>query len=446
MKNFLSTILCLSISLFCSSIFISCDNSSKELNDPSSSEIPELHERAIQTGGDEELNAIKTTYDNASIAIENNPQDYKSYLTLATVFINEARITGDLSYYNTAALKMVDKIIQSKQSNTDIEFQALSYKSAIYLSMHQFKDALILAKQALVINDKNSGVYGALVDANVELGNYAEAVAMSDKMMQMKPDIRSYSRVSYLRQIYGDNRGAIEAMNYAVSAGLPGAENTEWARVNLGDLFLNIGKLDTAEMIYNESLARRPNYAFAEMGLAKIEKAKGNYDAAIQHSENAIKIMSESAFISFLGDCYLLKGDSKKAEEIYEDVLKLLEESEEEQNNDKSTLQHNGARELATAQMKVGNLDEALRYAKKDLEMRPENIDANELIAWIYYLKGDFSSAKVHVDKMLATKTQNANSLYKASLIYAKAGESQQSFELMAQAKLISPYIDSLLN
>ena len=90
-------------------------------------------------------------------------------------------------------------------------------------------------------------------------------------------------------------------------------------------------------------------------------------------------------------------------------------------------------------------MDKALEYAQIDLAMRPENIDANELVAWIYNLKGDYANAKIHADKMLATKTQNATTLYKAGVIYANAGAMQQSNDYMRNAMTINPYIDQRL-
>jgi hypothetical protein len=45
-------------------------------------------------------------------------------------------------------------------------------------------------------------------------------------MMAIRPDLRSYSRVSYLREIFGDIPGAREAMLMAIQAGYPGQEET----------------------------------------------------------------------------------------------------------------------------------------------------------------------------------------------------------------------------
>lgn len=116
---------------------------------------------------------------------------------------------------------------------------------------------------------------------------------------------------------------------------------------------------------------------------------------------------------------------------------------EGEKENAKETLaKHNGNRELATAKLNVGKLDEALENAKIDLAMRPENVDANELMAWIYYNKGDFVNAKIHADKMLKTNTKNANTLYKAAIIYAAAGELAKGQTLKTQALAINQHID----
>jgi tetratricopeptide (TPR) repeat protein len=145
-----------------------------------------------------------------------------------------------------------------------------------------------------------------------------------------------------------------------------------------------------------------------------------------------------------LGDLYELKGDKEQAMKVRNDVVRLLEEAAKEQPKD-APIQHNANREMANAYMGINNLDKAMQYAQADLAMRPENIDANELTAWIFYLKGDYANARVHADKMLRIGTKNVNTLYKASLIYAAAGDKAKSEELKAIAARTSPYVDQKL-
>ena len=430
-----TTLLFLIMMLSYGSIYLSsCSNNNKE-------QFPALLERKKSSGTEEEKTAIKTTFDKALAALKKDPNDMQQYINLATVYISEGRITGNNTYYSNAAVQMLNKVTENTAGSKDIQFQALSLKSAVLLNMHQFKDALDAAQKGVAMNSYNSGLFGALVDANVELGNYDEAVKDCDKMIGIRPDLRSYSRASYLRQIYGQNAGAIEAMKMAVDAGMPGAENTEWARTTLADLYLSNGNMDSAYLLYRTSLVYRPDYPFALIGLARVEKAKKNYDSALVCTKNAIQVLSEAAFVSLLADIYELKGDVAKAKETRNDVVSLLEEGQKDEPKD-ALVKHNVSRELATAYLNAGNLDKALQYAQTDLNMRPENIDANNLIAWVYYLKGDYANAKVHADKMLATKTKNANMLYEAGAIYTSAGDASKGSELMHDALAVSPYVD----
>jgi tetratricopeptide (TPR) repeat protein len=432
-----TTLLLLMIWLSAGAICItSCSNNKDQ--------IPALLERKKVMGPEDEKALIKSTYDKAVAALKTDPDDLKQYITLASAFISEGRITGDNTYYGNAAIKMLNKVTGSAAGSKDLVFQALSLKSAVLLNMHQFKDALDVAQQGVAMNSFNSGIFGALVDANVELGNYDEAVKDCDKMICIRPDLRSYSRASYLRQIYGEDTGAIAAMQMAVEAGMPGLESTEWARVNIGDLYLNEGNTDSASIIYRTALVYRPDYPFALVGMAKVAEAKKDYDAAINYTKNAIQIRSEVAFVSFLADLYQLKGDAAKAKDTRNDVVGLLLQGQKDEPAD-ALVKHNVSRELATAYLNAGNLDKALQYARTDLNMRPSNIDANELIAWIYYLKGDYANAKVHADKMLATNTKNTNKLYKAGAIYASAGDVNKGNQYMHEALALNPHIDQLL-
>jgi tetratricopeptide (TPR) repeat protein len=405
-----------------------------------------LLERPDTIGKSIEWQNVQKQFNDNIIAIAKDENDHTAYLNLTAIYLNEARIGGNQPYYYKAALQLINKLLENAKTDLDNRFMALTYKSSVLLSLHQFADAKKTAEDAVMLNPYNADIYGALVDANVELGNYKEAVAMCDKMLSIRPDLRSYSRASYIRQIYGDNDGAKAAMKMAVDAGPSGYEATEWARVNLGDLYLNTGKLDTAKYLYESALVYRPNYPYAEIGLAKLARAQKQYDSAIVHCEHAIRTLSESAFVSLLAELHELKGDASKANEIHNDVLKLLTEGEKENENE-SIAKHNGNRELAMGYMHVNKINEALTYAQKDLVIRPENIDANELVAWIYFLKNDVANAKKHIEKSLVTNIKSANTLYKAYLIYNASAETAKAGAYKASALAITTQIDpQLLN
>src|ERR1700741_1970629 len=182
--------------------------------------------------------------------LERNPENIKALVNMIALFIQEARISGNFSYYDNAAMNYVNRVLEKDPNN----FEAITYKALIQLSQHHFAEALQTGESARKLYQHSAFVYGILVDANVELGNYSTAVEYSDKMVGIRPDLRSYSRIAYLREIHGDFRGAMEAMKLAVDAGVPGQESTEWCRVQLGKLYELTGDLRSAEMHYSISL------------------------------------------------------------------------------------------------------------------------------------------------------------------------------------------------
>jgi len=403
--------------------------------------IPNILPEDTVKGTPQEQLMIRTTFDKAITDLKANAENPQPYLDLASAYILEGRISGNSAYYSNSVLAVLDKVLDGETSTEDQRFQALSLKSAVLLNMHQFKDALDAANQGLAISQYNSGIWGALVDAHIELGHYDEAVKACDKMLSLRPDLRSYSRASYLRQIYGDNRGAIDAMKMATESGVPGLESTEWARVQLSDLYLNIGDVDSARLLCRYSLVYRPGYPYAEMGMARADKAQQKYDSAILHTRTAIKSLPESSFIAFLADLHELKGDEKKAAEVRGDVKRLLQEAADDEPKD-ARVKHNGARELAQAYLAAKEYDKALVHARQDYDMRPANIDANELMAWISYLKGDHKAAAGYADKMFVTNMKNASAMYKAGVVFAAAGDVLRGDSLKNEALTIMPYID----
>lgn len=332
--------------------------------------------------------------------ITQNPDDYKSMLYLAAVFMQEARTTGEHPYYYPAALKVLDQLLAQNPKDPDMVLQALTSKASICLSQHDFQQALALGKQALAMNDRFSAVYGVLIDANVELGHYAEAVKMSDKMSGIRPDLRSYSRISYLRELHGDYKGAVKAMKLAISAGVPGAENTEWCRFTLGELYRHHNDLKNAELQYQTSLNLRPSYAFAKNGLAEVENERGHYDKAIALSQEAAAVMPEFSFYETQARAYQHKQQPEKVKELTADLLRMMEE-------DRAS-GHNVALEIAKIQLRLANdPTKALEAAQAEYQKRPDNISVNQVMAEIALASNDKVSAKKYL--AVATRTGYTN-------------------------------------
>ena len=217
---------------------------------------------------------VKNNVDALIRKIDENPSDIKSLLALTAQYIQEGRNTGNSNYYNEAALKCINTVLEKDAKS----FEALTFKATIFLAQHRFAEGLQIATQVQQLYPYNAYVYGLLVDGYVESGKYKEAIEAADKMILIRPDNRSYARIAYLREIHGDIAGAIEAMKMAVDAGAPGDENTEWCRVQLGKLFEKAGKISDAKMHYTISADNRHNYPFALAG-RRLYSCKANSNA-----------------------------------------------------------------------------------------------------------------------------------------------------------------------
>jgi tetratricopeptide (TPR) repeat protein len=368
--------------------------------------------------------------------LKKNPSDVKSSLALVAIFIQEARVTGNYVYYDKAAMKYVNNVLGTDSTN----FDALTFKALIYLSQHHFADGLAIAEKAREINPYNAFIYGLVVDGNVEMGNYDSAVANSDKMVSVRPDLRSYSRISYLREIYGDYTGAIEAMKMALAAGAPGDDGTEWTRIQLGHLYENTGDLNSAKMHYTIALNERPGYPYALAGLARIALSSRDYATAISYYEKADAAVTDYSVKEELVEAYKLSRQSEKAAAISTAVIESMSKDAQSGRNDEN-IGHYADRELAYAYLKVNNYDKALEHALLEYNRRPDNIDVNETVAWAYYCKGEYAKALPYLKVALKTNSRNPTLLCHAGLIYAKVGERALAKNQLQSAMQSNPNI-----
>lgn len=393
----------------------------------STMEIPPLYERRGELASATEWQRTKEKVGELNDRIKKEPGDVKPRLQMAVIYLSEARITGEHPYYYPAILQILDGVLAMDPRN----FEATTFKASVKMSQHQFAEARELAEKARQINPNNAYVYGVLVDANVELGNYDEAVAMSDKMQALKPSLESYSRASYLREIYGSYPGAISAMKLAVQAGLPGSEPYCWSKNILGHLYETTGQLADADREYAGILLLRPSYAFAMAGQARVMKARKEYDKALALLGKAAAIMPEFSFHEEMATIYALQGDQAKAQKKYADVVTML--------NEDARSGHAVDLELCKLYTKSGQLDSALVYGLKEYQRRPKNIDVNHALAWVYFNQKNPKKAQEHIQVALRTGSKDPELLQQAGAIELALGHADQSQKLVAAARKTNP-------
>jgi tetratricopeptide (TPR) repeat protein len=401
-------------------------------------QVPQLKPREVAISPASEWLNTRAAIEGLRDKLRKNPGDQKASLQLALAYIQEGRITGDHGYYDPAALQLLNQVLEKEPDH----FDALCGKATVYLSGHHFAEAIPIAQRAVQLNPYSAFAYGLLVDGYVETGNYPKAVEMAEKMIAARPDIRSYARISYLREIHGDYPGAIEAMDMAVKAGQPGLEQTAWTRVHLGQLYEEIGKLPEAEHQYRRTLVERPHYAYALAGLGRMEKLKKNYKEAVAYLKKAARAVQDPSFTEQLVEVYQLSGQPEKAAKANRTLIAQLtgggHAGEDDPDNE---IGHYADLELAYAYLKTNQPALALRHAETEYERRPQNIDVNEALAWVQYKRGAYPEAARHIALALRTGSRKPALLYRAGLIHMKNGQPEVGRELVEKSLSINPFL-----
>lgn len=367
----------------------------------------------------------------AQTAIQKNSDDSRGYNMLASAFMQKARETGDFTI-NARAEEAIKHSFRVAPDN----YEGLKLEAILKLVYHQFGEALEIAKRAQVNNPRDFEIYGTLVDAQVELGDYDAAVESAQKMVDLKPNIASYSRVSYLRSLHGDTNGAIEAMKMAISAGNPqNPESIAWCRVHLGDELVNAGKPVDAEREYDHALYLFPDYHVALAAKARARFAANDTENAIAFYKRAIERSPSPEYIASLGDIYKKLGRTEEANQQYEQV-----EFIEKLGASAGTYTNQLALFWANHDVR---LDDALAAAEREHAAR-KDIYTTDIYAWCLYKKGRFAEAKTAIEEALRLGTRDPRLFYHAGMISSATGDNQKGVDYLRQSLEINPNFDVL--
>src|SRR2546428_12919147 len=241
------------------------------------------------------------------------PDDWKSVDQLAAAYLQKVREVGDLSYYGKA-----EALLGEALAHDPADPEATASMGLLALARHQFTAGLAWGARARALDPAASRPLGIIGDAEIELGRYPDAVKSLQQMIDLRPDLSSYARVSYLRELYGDVEGAIAAMQQAIEAGGPVPENSAYTRVLLANIYFNGGRLAEAETQAERALIDDPKYPYALATLAKIDAAPGRDAHAIARYQQAGYRYPPPGFVIGLGEGHAVSRDAAKAGETYD--------------------------------------------------------------------------------------------------------------------------------
>jgi tetratricopeptide (TPR) repeat protein len=261
-------------------------------------------DRALAGGG---AGASGPRTEELEAAVAARPNDPVALTTLGYVYLQRWRETADASLLPraSAALRRALRLAPDDPL-------VLTGLGSLALTKHEFRNALSLGRRAARLAPGSARPYGIVGDALLELGRYEEAFAALERMVSLKPNVASYARIAYARELIGDRDGAIAAMGLALDAAGGQPEPAAWAGVELAKLELAAGRLDRAERLLRSALALRPQYVFALEQLARVEAARGNISRALRHARAAAESVPLPQLVGLLAD--LLERAGRRAE------------------------------------------------------------------------------------------------------------------------------------
>jgi tetratricopeptide (TPR) repeat protein len=353
--------------------------------------------------------------------LRNEPGNPHVHASLGLAYLQKARETGDPNLYPKAELLFEQALLKWPD-----HLDALIGRATLAASRHDFEMARDIGRKAIAIEPRSAAAHGVLVDAFTELGDYKAAISTLDKMVKLKPDLASYSRIAYMRELHGDVTGAIAALEMAIRAGGPGSENTAWCIVQLGNLYLNSSRTAEAEAAYRAALGQFPSYVHALAGLARVAVAQKQLHAAANYYRQAIDRVPLPEFLIGLGETYLVLG--KKAEGLAQfDLVSAIEDLQ----------RRNGVEvdfELAMFHAEhTGQPESALAVARREYQRR-QTIKTAEVLAWTLYRSGKHFEAESAIEKALTLGTKDPFLHYHAGMIFLATGREKVAAEHLEQA------------
>ncbi|MFB3828572.1 MAG: tetratricopeptide repeat protein [Bryobacteraceae bacterium] len=199
----------------------------------------------------------------------------------------------------------------------------------------------------------------------------------------------------------------------------------------LGNWLQQAGRSDEARAAFNAAKTAAPNFAEADLSLAKLDVMEGKADAARQRLTPLVasgKASPEAYRV--LAAAEETAGNYTAAVNHYRKVLAASPENLTALNN------------LAYLLVEYTNqVDEGLRLAQKAAELAPNDTAVQDTIGWALYKKGLYTSAIPHLE--VATKKSDrsraATRKYHLAMAYLKTGDTRRGNSTLEEALKMDP-------
>lgn len=363
----------------------------------------------LAASGEETLASVRTTargelqrtIDRMQARLRQQPADGQAAVSLSDALLRQTRVTG-----NAGLAAIAEKALVRVLTDEPLDYDARRMLGAVYLSEHRFRDAIREAERASSTRPTDDWNYGVLGDGHLELGEYDQAFAAFQRMLDLRPTAGAYARAAYAFELRGRLDAALEAMRLSTDATPPNdPESLAWHHAQMGDLYRQLGRLEEADREYRWAEHSFPGHPFAMIGAAKLMDARGDRQGAVAAYEELMARTPSPEVAEKLGDLYASLGRAQEAEAQYA----LAEAGWRFDAPQPAFL----ARFLADHDRTV---DEAVRLAERAAADR-RDIFTEDALAWSYFKAGRQRDAERAMQQARRTGTRDPMIVGHASAI-----------------------------
>lgn len=354
------------------------------------------------------------------------PDDWSAWSQLGALYTSQARLTADPSYYSKADGAFTTSLRLHPQDN----LEAITGQATLAASRHAFGEALQLTESVDRKNPYAAGNLAIMVDALVELGRYPEAFIALQRMVDLKPGVASYARVSYSYELRGDNAGAKFALEHALAVA-QSPSDASFAQQYLGELAFNSGDLTTAGQHFAAGLERDPSYVPLLAGRARVEAAQGRTSEAITDWQDVTSRLPQPTYLIEYADLLTSLNRTEEAAVQYS----LIEATAK-------LFRAQGANvdlELSLFDADNGRAPQALSAAQAQIDQR-NSLHVEDAYAWALHASGRDAEALTHAVAADRLGMKNALFAYHRGMIEKSLGRDAEAVASLEKALTINPY------
>lgn len=362
--------------------------------------------------------------------LERLPQDDASWAALGFAYVAQARVTADPSLYDRAARALERSLEERPDGNSE----ALAGQAALANARHEFALGRDLAQQAVQADPYSSTAKGILADSQLELGEYDVAQVTLQEMVDLRPGVPSFTRISYSYELRGDTDNARLLLEQALELS-SAPSDASFSLFHLGRIAFDTGDHATAVERYDEGLRRDPSNVQLLAGRAAAHAALGDVEAAVADYETVVQRLPEPLYVVEYAELLDRLGRSEDAAEQYAvaDAIRTL--------FDAAGVVPDV--EIALYEADHGDPVRALDVAERNYETR-RSVQVEDALAWALHANGRDAEALEHASAAQAIGTRNALWDYHRGMIQLELGMVEEARASLEQALDTNPEFSQL--